>query len=90
MPILLKEYIHLVSVGEIGIYKDYGSYQLYVYYDGSYVETVRFSVEFGIISDVYTVSRTDGIIYISSPVQVSTFLNNITGNILENKLYSGE
>ena len=59
---------------------DNGNYQLYVYYDGSYVETVRFSVEFGIISDVYTVSRTDGVIYISSPVQVSTFLNNINGN----------
>ncbi len=72
----------LLNASKLDFYNglDNGSYQLYVYYDGSYVETVQFSVEFGIISAVYTVSRTDGVIYISSPVQVSTFLNNITGN----------
>ena len=72
----------LLNASKLDFYNslDNGNYQLYVYYDGSYVETVRFSVEFGIISDVYTVSRTDGVIYISSPVQVSTFLNNINGN----------
>lgn len=59
---------------------DNGNYYIDVYYQNSYIQTVEFTVLFGLSSDKYTVSSTTKTVYVSSPVTVATFLNNVDGN----------
>lgn len=59
---------------------DNGTYYIDVFYQNNYIQTVEFNVLFGLNSSKYTVSRTTKTIYVSSPVTVNTFLNNIDGN----------
>ena len=59
---------------------DNGTYTANVYYQNNFIEEITFTVEFGIVSRVYSISSTDKTIYLSSPTRVTTFLSNLTGN----------
>lgn len=60
---------------------DNGNYYIDVYYQNSYIQTVDFTVLFGLVSNKYTISSTEKTIYVSSPVTIANFLNNIDGNV---------
>ncbi len=59
---------------------DNGTYYISIYYYNNFIEKINFAVQFGLVSDTYKVSSLNKTVYISKPVQVSTFLSNIYGN----------
>lgn len=59
---------------------DNGTYYINVYYDNVFIESVEFSVLFGISSDKFKISNTEKTIYVYSPVTVVEFLNSLDGN----------
>ena len=64
-----------------------GTYYINIYYDNNFVTSLDFDVAFGLHSDVYVVNSDDKTIYVYSPVELSGFLNNLSGhkgNVLKN------
>ena len=64
-----------------------GTYYINIYYDNNFIATVDFVVRFGLYSSVYNVDSSEKTIYVYSPVDVSTFLNNLEGtsaNVMNN------